>query len=121
MKKSSWEKFECAAPEELMQFYFYGPILLVWVTPNKFELEGTIQKLFFISKPRATAHPTWHCTKYCTLYTVFHTQLHTLNGIPYTTAHSTWYCLHNCTYGQESLVCISLFKFVIITIAFKKY
>ena len=33
-------------------FFYNGPILLVWVTNKEFELEGCIQKLLIV-KPRA--------------------------------------------------------------------
>ena len=55
VKKSSRKIFERAALEELSYFISNGPILLVWVTDRKFELEGLNQKKFTV-KPRANVY-----------------------------------------------------------------
>ena len=49
-------------------FISNGPILLVWVTHKKFELEGLIWKLFTV-KPRAIVHTWWHMI--CDIYVLF--------------------------------------------------
>ena len=58
LTKKAWKMGEKKFTEKVWacgsgRFISNGPILLVWETHGKFELEGFIQKLFTV-KPRAT-------------------------------------------------------------------
>ena len=52
LKKVHGQSLSLRVRKNSCNFISNGPILLVWVTHGKFELEGWIQKLFMI-KPRA--------------------------------------------------------------------
>ena len=73
-------------------FISNGPILLVWVTHDKFELEGLIWKLFTV-KPRATVHFLDGCAWVAVQF----------NPIQSSPSRSTFF--HPLSVGEQQVTC----------------